>query len=274
MNSKKLLDKVYEYDIHAYIGLDYSDLGYWEADNVRDFKQAQECFLSRLSEHMNLKPEHTVLDIGGGQGGAAIWLHKKYGCKVVVVDLVEAMIDAGVAKVRAQHLEHAISFHCVDVLDFNTEQQFDAILSVGVLHHIKNTSALLKKCFALLRPGGQLSASFYVANFKPRWLLNQYLLLTVGDKNLPPSQNYKHAAKSAFFQDVKLTDVSEHVLPKSSRLLQEEPYWSKIKAYHKKYYGSISVWLMPLFLKLHNRVIRNEQLQAYFLQCTKPGASS
>lgn len=271
MNSKKLMYKMYENDINAYIGLNYSHMGYWEGEHTGDdFQQAQEYYLTKLFEPLEINAQQTILDIGGGQGETAIWLHKKYGCKVVVVDIVQEMIDAGVKKVSAQKLEGAISFYCCDFLQFDSAEKFDHIVSVEAIHHIKDTESLFNACFNLLKPNGSLSSSTYVAHFRPKWLLAQYLLLTVGDKNLPTLQDYTSSTRLAGFSDIEIQDMSSSVLPKSSQVLRQEPYWSRIRDYHEKFYGKISNWVMPLFLKVHQRVLRRNQLQVLFINLRKP----
>ncbi len=188
----------------------------------------------------------------------------------MVVDIVQNMIDAGIQKVAGQNLDAVISFNCADFLLFETDKKFDAIVSVEAIHHIKNTNTLLQKCFNLLKPGGKVCASVYIAYFRPKWLLDQYLLLTVGDKDLPAIQQYRTAADLAGFHDIIYMDVSKHVLPGSSKVLRKEPYWSKIKEYHKIYYGKTANRFLPLFLKIHDRVLRKNQLQLYFMNYSKP----
>ena len=42
MSSQQLMDKIYQDDINAFIGLDYSHMGYWLDDNSDNFKEAQD----------------------------------------------------------------------------------------------------------------------------------------------------------------------------------------------------------------------------------------
>jgi SAM-dependent methyltransferase len=45
--------------------------------------------LAWIAEALELGTDQLVLDIGGGTGGPAAWLHDRYGCQVVVADPVE-----------------------------------------------------------------------------------------------------------------------------------------------------------------------------------------
>lgn len=270
MSTKKLMNKIYKDDINAFIGLDYSHMGYWLDTNANNFKMAQEESLKQLVKSLDSTPGQTILDIGGGQGGTAIWLAQNYGCNVVVVDIVPQMIDAGIQKVKQLGLEEKIQLHCCDFLEFESERKFDAIISVEAIHHIKNNKKLFEQCFRMLKPGGKFSMSVYVAHFRPKWLLNQYLLLTIGDKNILPVVDYETSAAQAGFQEFSTNDVSDDVLPKSSEILQQEPYISRIKAYHIKYYGRMSVWFMPLFMNWNNRIMKKKRLKLIFINGRKP----
>ena len=50
-----------------------------------------------LAEHMKLKADSRVLDIGSGLGGPARTLAETYGCRVTGIDLTQAFCDAATA---------------------------------------------------------------------------------------------------------------------------------------------------------------------------------
>jgi len=268
MDKQALMDQMYEQDINAFIGLDYSHMGFWKQENDSDFHQAQEESLRQLTKNLDIKPEAVVLDIGGGQGGTAIWLCQTFGCKVVVVDIVQSMIEQAKIKVESAGLSDRIQLVCSDILDYQTDQVFEHIISVEALHHIKETDKLFQKCSSLLKTGGTLAASIYWSNIKYRWLKNQYLMLTVGDKSIPRLKDYQAALESAGFY-YSNRDISNRVLPKSTQQLRKKPYIDRIKKYHVKHFGKISLLFMPLFMFWHDRVIKKNQLRLVIFEAMK-----
>jgi len=50
----------------------------------------------------------TVLDVGCGYGRTACYLAKKYGCKVVGIDISETMIEEARKKVKKERVENMV----------------------------------------------------------------------------------------------------------------------------------------------------------------------
>lgn len=88
-----------------------------------------------------------ILEVGCGKGDLAVEL-KKAGYFVAAIDKDPDNIKETVAKdVPAQ---------AVDLLEYNTEDTFDAVLFTHSLHHIHQLDAALKKAKSLLTPKGKL----------------------------------------------------------------------------------------------------------------------
>ena len=267
---KDYMEEVYQDDINAYIGFKYSHLGYWHSDNRDDFHRAQEDQLIKLLDPLNIQAGERVLDIGGGQGGTAIWIAKRYDCEVVLVDIVENMVQKAREVVKDEKLGNSIETICSDFLKLKVpEGSFDHIVSVEALHHISDKKGLFNKVFSLLKPGGKFSASIYLSDMKPGFLKKLYLKLTVGDDYLSPINHYMDSIKNSGLEECAVEDISDAVLPKSSQLFLQEPYYSRIVEYHKKYYGRFSVWLLPLFDKWHRSILRKKQLRLVICRTQK-----
>ncbi len=54
-----------------------------------DLQEAQMAKYENLCQSLKLKPGDHVLEIGSGWGGNAIYMAKKYGCKVTTVTISE-----------------------------------------------------------------------------------------------------------------------------------------------------------------------------------------
>lgn len=273
MSRIETMEEIYGEDINAYLGLEHSHMGFW-LPHTRDFHEAQVEYLRQLTGNLRFTSGHTVLDIGGGQAGAAIWLCETFGVNVVVVDIVEAMIDEGRRRVAAAGLEDRVTLHHADVLEFRTDQMFDHIIAVESVLHIRDLPRLFEFCHDHLQPGGSLAFSTYWYGANWPWLTDLYLSLTVGDRGIPTLVDYQRAVRSSPFEQIVVRDVTADVLPRSTQELSTEPYLTRIKDYHREHYGRLVTLGLPAFLTYHERVIEKGKLHCIFLEASKPTDSA
>jgi len=100
------------------------------------------------------KPVGALLEIGCGAGFSAEYLRGQYR-RMVGIDY-SANLIAFATKYNASP---QASFYCQDVKDFSTEQTFDVILMIGVLHHLKDAEYVLTRLRSFLAEGGVLLAN-------------------------------------------------------------------------------------------------------------------
>ena len=103
-----------------------------------------------------------VLDIGSGCGGRTAY-YLTYGNPRAIVGLDISALRASVARRSVERLcgDERICF-AVGVgeqLPFR-DQSFDVILSYDVFEHVDDLNCVLRECYRVLRPGGQLYALF------------------------------------------------------------------------------------------------------------------
>jgi cyclopropane fatty-acyl-phospholipid synthase-like methyltransferase len=265
------MEEVYQDDICAFIGLKHSHMGYWHADNSNDFHRAQEDNLIHLLDPLNIQPDDRVLDIGGGQGGTAVWMAKRYNCKVVIVDIVENMIQKAHEAVLEAGMENQIEAICSDALKLKEpEASFDHIISVEALHHFSDKESLFYKVFFLLKSGGNFLASIYLSDMKPGFLKKLFLKLTIGDSQLSPVNSYLDAIKNSNFESSTVEDISEVTISKSYQKISEEPYYSKLLSYHRKHFGLFIGLFFPfVFKKWILSLVRNKMLRLVICRTKK-----
>jgi len=124
------------------------------------------------------RPVGRVLDLGAGTGllsGMVAAAHPE--AELVLVDGAQAMLD----RARARLAEHpAASLVCADLRDALPAGPFDAVVSALAIHHLDDGAKrdLVRRIFAVLRPGGVFSWAEQVAGASPdlerryveRWL--------------------------------------------------------------------------------------------------------
>lgn len=110
-----------------------------------------------------------VLEFGCGTGSTAIG-HAAYVSSIVGLDTSPRMVEIAKAKALKEHVEN-VTFRVGTVFDVESEP-FDAILGLNILHLVSDLPGTLRRCHALLRPGGVLVASTacLVGSWEP-WLL-------------------------------------------------------------------------------------------------------
>ena len=112
--------------------LQYS-CAYFET-GTETLEQAQTAKKRHIAAKLALQPGQTVLDIGCGWGGMALYLARVADVKVVGVTLAEEQLK--VARERAQQMGLAdrVEFRLQDYRD--VPEVFDRVVSVGMLEHV------------------------------------------------------------------------------------------------------------------------------------------
>ena len=107
--------------------------GYFEHADAT-LEEAQLAKKRHIAAKLNLKPGQTVLDIGCGWGGMAIYLAEHCDVHVTGVTLSTEQHALGVERVKAKGLEDKVDIRLQDYRDL--EGPFDRIVSVGMFEHV------------------------------------------------------------------------------------------------------------------------------------------
>ena len=109
---------------------------YWPQDDMT-LAEAQSAKLAHIAAKLALRPGDTVLDIGCGWGGMAIYLARHYDVKVVGITLSEEQIALARRRVEDAGVADRVSIELVDYRDFAAAgRKFDRIVSVGMFEHV------------------------------------------------------------------------------------------------------------------------------------------
>ncbi|MCI0731055.1 MAG: cyclopropane-fatty-acyl-phospholipid synthase family protein [Chloroflexi bacterium] len=112
--------------------------------------------LDRACRKLNLEPGERLLDIGCGWGGLLIYAATEYGVQATGISLSEAQTAEAGARIQAQGLAGRCQVHICHYEQFQADQPFDKIVSVGMLSHVgpDKLASYFSKAHHLLRPGG------------------------------------------------------------------------------------------------------------------------
>lgn len=112
-----------------------------------------------------IKPGDKVLDLGGGPGKYSLYL-AELGCKVMLADLSEKNVEFALNKASEQGL--ALEGLQVDARDLSMldDNQFDYILCMGPMYHLKteeDRAKTIRECLNKLKPNGIIFVAFISA---------------------------------------------------------------------------------------------------------------
>lgn len=97
-------------------------------------EQAQFAKKQHIASKLALEPGMTVLDIGCGWGGLALYLAQTYQVRVVGITLSERQHKRACAECARLELQHLVDFRLIDYRNLN--ERFDRIVSVGMFEHV------------------------------------------------------------------------------------------------------------------------------------------
>jgi cyclopropane-fatty-acyl-phospholipid synthase len=129
---------------------------YWPREGMT-LEEAQEAKLAHIAAKLAIEPGNTVLDIGCGWGGMAIYLARKYGVTVHGITLSEEQIALAKDRAKAAGVADKVRFELVDYRELDVrEHRYDRIVSVGMFEHVGTPQyeTFFRTCFNLLKPDG------------------------------------------------------------------------------------------------------------------------
>jgi cyclopropane-fatty-acyl-phospholipid synthase len=129
---------------------------YWPRDDMT-LEQAQEAKLAHIAAKLAIKPGQTVLDIGCGWGGMAIYLARKYGVEVHGITLSEEQIALAKERAEAAGVADKTRFELIDYRELTARGTvYDRIVSVGMFEHVGTPQyeTFFRTCANLLTDDG------------------------------------------------------------------------------------------------------------------------
>ena len=120
------------YDLFLDSDRQYS-CGYFEHPGAT-LEEAQLAKKRHIAAKLLLEPGHSVLDIGCGFGGMALYLAQRAGARVTGVTLSEEQLGAASQRAEQAGLSAQVEFRLQDYRD--TPETYDRIVSVGMFEHV------------------------------------------------------------------------------------------------------------------------------------------
>jgi len=180
------------------------DLWQWDQDHYGGL-QAVEALARRAA----IRPGMAVLDVCAGLGGPARFLAYRLGVSVTGVDLTHSRCAAGNRLTGLVRLSPLVRLIRADaqVLPFRAGV-FDAAVSQEGLLHVPDKGAVLAEAARVLKPGGRLAFSDWIA--RPRLEQNERRRLFdwMAAVSLQSIEGYRGLLVRAGFVSVEAEDLS------------------------------------------------------------------
>lgn len=118
--------------------------------------EASTAKLDRICRKLDLGPEDTVLEIGTGWGGFAIYAARHYGCHVTTTTISRRQYEYAEQAIRREGLEDRINLLFRDYRDL--DGSYDKLVSIEMIEAVghKFHETYFRKCCELLKPDGQM----------------------------------------------------------------------------------------------------------------------
>ena len=119
-------------------------------------QEASETKLAHICDKLQLKPGDSVLEIGTGWGGFALFAAKNYGCQVTTTTISKRQYEYTQQRVREAGLEDRINLLFEDYR--NLDGRFDKLVSIEMIEAIGHRyfDTYFNKCSELLKPSGMM----------------------------------------------------------------------------------------------------------------------
>jgi SAM-dependent methyltransferase len=101
-----------------------------------------------------------ILDVGCGVGVTPCYVARKYGCRVVGVDILEAMVERSKERAKMERVMERIEFRVADAQDLPFEDNlFDAVITESVTAFPEDKQKAVNEYVRVTKPGGYVGLS-------------------------------------------------------------------------------------------------------------------
>ena len=123
-------------------------------DPANSLEQAQADKKAHIAAKLDLRPGQSVLDIGSGWGGTALYLNRVAGVRVLGVTLSEEQLKVARQRAEEAGVADQVRFELIDYREIKGE--FDRIVSIGMFEHVgaAHYEEFFTACRRLLKPDG------------------------------------------------------------------------------------------------------------------------
>jgi cyclopropane fatty-acyl-phospholipid synthase-like methyltransferase len=194
--------------------------GYFEKGET-GLKEATDVLIDNFASLARFDEETSVLDVGCGIGGPALYLHERFGCHVSGISTSSRGIEIAGKKSREKGYSEKVKFYNRDALDNGfPENSFDVVWVMESSHLMRNKERLFEENYRVLKNNGRmlLCDQMLLREFTAIDVLKYRKELAVVERSFGKAKVetidfYKAKMGERGFKDVEAVDISEQAFP-------------------------------------------------------------
>jgi len=204
-----------------------------------------------LVELCHIGKDTYVLEVGCGVGATACYLAKKYGCRVVGVDLRESMIARSNERAQKESVEDRVEFRVADAQGLPLDDAlFDVVICESVATFIEDKERVVSEYARVTAPGGYvgLNEELWIET-PPAQLVEQVGHIWDIKPDIPTFDGWMELLEGAGLRDIVVRTYKFNARRESSQM---------------KRYGFQDMWRM--FYRTLLLYIRNPAFREYMAE--------
>ena len=171
-----------------------------------------------LAALLELNASSRVLDVCSGMGGASRYLAWRYGCRVVGADLTASRVEGAVNLTARTGLSDKVSFIQADACALELPPgSFDAAVGQESFLHIPDKAALFASVHRMLKPGGGLAFTDWIASPELNDAERERLREGIAAQHIAGMEEYQALLNGAGFR----VSLGEDLSPQWKVILRE-----------------------------------------------------
>ncbi len=194
--------------------------GYWlgYGNGGETPARAQIQLMEQLAQRAGIPRRASVLDIGCGVGGSALWLADRFECHVTGMTISPVQAGMATRRAKARGLAGTAVFEVKDANRWQPEPaSFDVVWIMESSEHFPDKKHFFERCAVALKPGGTLAVCAWLRRDGPMPPGEQTLVATIAEAMMSASLD-SLGSYSQWMRDAGLTvtaadDITRHVEP-------------------------------------------------------------
>ena len=206
---------------------------YWGMTKHMGGLQATE----ELVELCLINQDKYVLVVGCGVGVTPCYLAKRYGCRVVGVDLSEKMVDRSRERAKREGVENNVEFRVADAQGLPFEDAtFDAVICESVNAFIEDKPRALSEYVRLTKPGGYVGINEVTWLKTPPQELVAYLYRIMGAEFLACNNGWKELLEGSGLKEIVAKVYKTDALSQWINEVKQFEFADFIRAWSRYFY--------------------------------------
>jgi cyclopropane-fatty-acyl-phospholipid synthase len=132
----------------------------WD-ETAADLADAEEAMLALTSTRAGIEDGMRILDLGCGWGSFSLWAAERFPNTQILALSNSRLQREFIEKRAADRALTNLRVWTADINDFTPEEQFDRVVSIEMMEHVRNHRALFERISNWLAPGGSAFAHIF-----------------------------------------------------------------------------------------------------------------